>query len=578
MVLKETEQTANSTVAIFDTQWVGQTFTASESYDLYYIRIQMIGGGTPGEITLNLYNTSGSLPDGAPIATSKVDSNNWSPSAFWRTWYFPEGISLTNGVEYAFTVEVSGSVTCSIRRDTGAGYLDGQSVASFDSGDTWVAQDTRDVTFETHGLSGFIEGYTLSLPTNLNINNTLGRGQSFVLNNDIHCTGVKLFLGRANAGTPTLDLDISIRETTGTPANKLPSGSDLANLTGSIAVSSISGTTDAWYDIDFTGADLKAGKEYCIIMFCQGSASGEYPYLKGSNGNAFTRGNLMSHVGADDTGWVVAVNWDCMFQVIGDENAPEYTDFFFENEFIPDGSNDLYGVNWEAQTFFANDTYDAASAKIRANRTGSPGTVTVALYATSSSLPTGAALASGTFDGDAITDNSEAGETVDIEFSGTASLTQGTEYALVISAASGDASNKITMWLEDAGNIFGGQRAFSANSGSSWTADGTDDYAFAILGVAGTPVTMSGTITGAGVLSGDLEVTTIVTMSGTVVGVGDLSGDILVITPVLISGVIEGVGELSASLGFQNVTLTQQTANIKRIVAVVNNRVYYEDI
>ena len=91
--------------------------------------------------------------------------------------------------------------------------------------------------------------------------------------------------------------------------------------------------------------------------------------------------------------------------------------------------------------------------------------------------PTGAALATQTFDGDTITD-AAAGERVYVTIAGQ-SLTAGTMYAIVLSAASGDASN-LVRWRNDSTSpaYTDGGRAYSSDSGSSWAADTTRDYIF----------------------------------------------------------------------------------------------------
>lgn len=72
--------------------------------------------------------------------------------------------------------------------------------------------------------------------------------------------------------------------------------------------------------------------------------------------------------------------------------------------------------------------------------------------------------------------------------------------------------------------------------------------------------------------------TTYSELSGTITGAGSVSGDMEALTFEELSGTIAGVGSLSASLGSVTVGLSEQLNAIKRLVVAGKDRIYYEDI
>ena len=148
-----------------------------------------------------------------------------------------------------------------------------------------------------------------------------------------------------------------------------------------------------------------------------------------------------------------------------------------------------YGANWEGQTFTPVVSHKIILIKLRVYRNGSPGTVTVSIRATTDGLPTGADLASGTFNGNAIT-TATAGEIVEITLSASVALIAGTVYAIVFRAPSGDASNwlgaKVSTTPADPNPYARGQSVTSTDSGGTWGVyDGSLDYWFEEWGIVG---------------------------------------------------------------------------------------------
>ena len=106
--------------------------------------------------------------------------------------------------------------------------------------------------------------------------------------------------------------------------------------------------------------------------------------------------------------------------------------------------------------FNATSSYGAVSVKIKVFRVGSPGTVTIGMWAALDSvtpghfIPTGSVLASNTFNGNTITTDT-AGEWIEIVFSSTATIVASSDFGILMNAPSSNASNYME-WKSDDGN------------------------------------------------------------------------------------------------------------------------------
>jgi len=150
---------------------------------------------------------------------------------------------------------------------------------------------------------------------------------------------------------------------------------------------------------------------------------------------------------------------------------------YLEND---DGSDDINAANdWAAQTFTTPSAYSLTRVAIYISRTGSPGTITVEIYATSAGEPTGAPLGSTTVNGDLI-------QTVDnvwlvATFGTPVSLSNGVQYALVIRGAGFAGANYISWRKDTAGATFaGGNKLFSIDGGATWASSAGTDYLFVL--------------------------------------------------------------------------------------------------
>lgn len=140
------------------------------------------------------------------------------------------------------------------------------------------------------------------------------------------------------------------------------------------------------------------------------------------------------------------------------------------NAYQINATNDQY-----AQNFIVTGGYTAASIKLGLSRSNSPGTFTAALYAVDGATgkPTGAALASGTSNGDTLS----SGLTVtwrEIVFDASASLSAATEYSIVLSCATADASNALNWFYDYDADPAQEELWESTDGGSSWSQKSSD--------------------------------------------------------------------------------------------------------
>ena len=127
------------------------------------------------------------------------------------------------------------------------------------------------------------------------------------------------------------------------------------------------------------------------------------------------------------------------------------------------GSTSFSGADWVAMNFTASESYTITSVKLNLFRTGTPGTLTVSIRATTADVPSGADLASGTFAGNDLL--TTPGQYEEITLGAGCSLVSGTKYAIVCRCAAAS-----VYWGRGLGYANGG-RCTSADSGASWGAE-----------------------------------------------------------------------------------------------------------
>lgn len=135
--------------------------------------------------------------------------------------------------------------------------------------------------------------------------------------------------------------------------------------------------------------------------------------------------------------------------------------------------------NWTGQTFIAGVTGQLVKADVTLFCSGcgaTPPNLTLSVRATSGGLPTGADLDSATIPGSTFA--SGASVTYTASFGAPATLTSGTQYALVLRPVSAPAGSGY-FWIRSSPSTYAnGSRVLSADSGGTWSADTTRDFNF----------------------------------------------------------------------------------------------------
>ena len=134
---------------------------------------------------------------------------------------------------------------------------------------------------------------------------------------------------------------------------------------------------------------------------------------------------------------------------------------------------------WTGQTFIAGATGPLVKAEFSVFCNGcgaTPPNLTLSVRATSAGLPTGADLASVSVPGSMF--GSGATVTYQATFGSPATVTSGTQYALILRPVSAPAGSGY-FWIRSSPSTYAnGARVLSADSGGAWTADATRDYNF----------------------------------------------------------------------------------------------------
>jgi hypothetical protein len=143
-----------------------------------------------------------------------------------------------------------------------------------------------------------------------------------------------------------------------------------------------------------------------------------------------------------------------------------------------DTNRQIYDFIWASQTFTPSVSHKITSVKLKIWRFGSCGTITVSIRATSSGLPTGSDLCSGTRTQNDISQNT-SGEWHEITLGSGYDLVAGTKYAIVVRAPSGNSSNNL-YWRSDQSSptYSGGTYCHSSDYGASWSVYASEDTMF----------------------------------------------------------------------------------------------------
>jgi len=132
-------------------------------------------------------------------------------------------------------------------------------------------------------------------------------------------------------------------------------------------------------------------------------------------------------------------------------------------------STTIYGANQTAEAFTLTEGHSVVLVNLMLKRVGAaPGNVTVEITEASGNVSNGAFVASATLDGDLL---STSYTKIPVTFTETI-LENGQQYAIVVSAVSGDSSNYILWQKHTAGTAH--LSSNSTNGGASWTTSASD--------------------------------------------------------------------------------------------------------
>ena len=210
---------------------------------------------------------------------------------------------------------------------------------------------------------------------------------------------------------------------------------------------------------------------------------------------------------------------------------------------------------WGLQTFTASSSYTATKLGFYGYKAddGSTGTVTIGIYATAAGLPTGGALGFYTSDISTMAE-SPTEDWFEVVLSSGVALTSGTVYAIVLSYAIATGT-PITVRL-NASNVYAnGARIRSTDGGSSWSTPGGDARFRVYSGSDVEYIDVTGTITGSGTVSATIF-QQIQNVTGTIAGTGSISGG--------------GAGSATVT--------SYKPIFKKRLIAIGNDRLFYEDL
>lgn len=171
-----------------------------------------------------------------------------------------------------------------------------------------------------------------------------------------------------------------------------------------------------------------------------------------------------------------------LFVIIGSVSAQTRQVYEYYNT-GDDGASGIYSYFWYGQTFNTTYAHTIDAVRLRLYKVGTAGYLYVGIRAcnTSTGLPAGVDLTSGTYDGSLLVTNT-SGSFREISLT-EYSLAANTQYAIVCYGTGADASNGV-FWRSDntspsysAGNLIS-----SSDDGITWTANASRDMMFELYG------------------------------------------------------------------------------------------------
>jgi hypothetical protein len=131
-----------------------QVFTATESYSCTAIAIKLYKDGSPGDITVELWNTAGGEPN-AVIVTGTIAEADIPEATDWAIATLTEAVLVESGTQYAVVrrePDASAGNRTWVRGDNGHGYAGGGYFYKTYAGTSWTDDSASyDFLFKTYG-------------------------------------------------------------------------------------------------------------------------------------------------------------------------------------------------------------------------------------------------------------------------------------------------------------------------------------------------------------------------------------------------------------------------------------------
>jgi len=144
-----------------------------------------------------------------------------------------------------------------------------------------------------------------------------------------------------------------------------------------------------------------------------------------------------------------------------------------------DKDYDIHGINWSATSANVTIAFDIVGVDLKLLRVGNPGTVVVGIREMVGGTIQAADLVSGSIDGDGFTTD-VGGDWEEITFSDKYSLTKDDQFAIVVRATGGNATNYVGWRADSTSTYTGGQANNSVNSGVVWTPVVGESFMFVV--------------------------------------------------------------------------------------------------
>jgi hypothetical protein len=458
----------NARTRLLGLSQVCQTFTPGTSHYLSYVSIPLSRVLSKiNFVTVSIYNVDDNhKPTGSPLCYATRSASGMSSGSSWQTFGFVPGCHLSAGTEYALVVSATDGVE--VCYNTVGSYDAGQRGISIDGGATWQMMTDQDLAFkETQGP--WCEYYSSNTPA-LDVYGQYYAYQTFTPTMTHYLEYVSLLVHKI--GSPNYTISVALYNT---DTNHRPTGSPLCSttyLTSWLARTSLN--KPKWTTFVFpSGCEVLAGTEYAIVVSGDGGSSVSKIMLAANPTGGYAGGQ--SGCSSDSgTSWARLPCADAAFmegQLTWREQNPSYSS---RGSQLP-----ISGNARVSQTFIPLTSHYFNYVSIPLYKTGAPYnmTVTLALYHVDAyHQPTGQVLCSTTLSASSLRPTSTSW--VQCRLTSGYYLTAGTEYALVISADSGDFWNYAVTRMNTSGKYSRGCILTSSNSGASWTIFPSRDLAF----------------------------------------------------------------------------------------------------